>query len=84
MDNLDLPSAGAKRFWNITHQPNKKLTPLRIELRQKEISSGEALLSLSKLIGFADTVADPDKIKVAAQEILARAGRVDEFVGIHA
>ena len=84
MSNLNLPSAGFGRFWSITHQPTKKATPLRIELRQSNISSAKGpILSLSKVIGFEDTIADAEKIEEAAKIVLARAGQVDEFVGIY-
>ena len=81
---MNLPSAGEGRFWNIEHQPRKRTTPLRIELRQSNISSAKGpILSLSKVIGFEDTIADAEKIEEAAKIVLARAGQVDEFVGIY-
>jgi hypothetical protein len=83
-DQLNLPDPGTARFWSITHQPNKKTLPLRIELRQKTIPSAEnTSLSLSSLVGFEDTVADETVIRGAAETILARVGRVDEFVGVY-
>ena len=81
---MNLPSAGEGRFWSITHQPTKKATPLRIELRQSTIPSSKGpLLSLSKVIGYQDTVADDTAIHEAALRIMALASRVDEFVGIY-
>ena len=82
---LNLPKAGENRFWSITHQPTKKTAPVRIELRQKMIPSAkEPVLSLSKIIGFEDTVADEAEIRTAALKVIARVARVDEFVGVYA
>lgn len=81
---LDLPNVGARRFWKIDHQPQKKNTPLRIELREHNKPDGEQYIaSWTRLIGFEDTIALPSAIKEAASKILERASRVDEFVGLH-
>lgn len=82
--NLNLPEAGEGRFWNITHQPNKKATPVRIELRQSAVPSAkEPIVSLSRIIGYQDTVADEGEIRTAALKVIALASRVDEFIGVY-
>ena len=82
--DLKLPSAGKGRFWLIKHQPNSTTKPLRIELREKTIpSSTEIVPSLSRLISFEGSVADEDAVRETMTRILARASRVDEFVGVH-
>ena len=77
-----MPRPGAGRFWHLAHEPLKK-TPVRIELRQKTIKGGEILLSFSTIVARDFTIADEESIIEKAKEILARAGRVDEVVGIY-
>lgn len=79
---IDYPEAGEGRFWHITHQPTKKATPLRVELREALSKAEKPVVSLSRLIGFDDTIADEEQVKETMLKIRARASRVDEFVGI--
>lgn len=76
------PPAGEGRFWNLTHQPHKKAAPLRVELRESISKREQPTVSLSRLIGFEDTIADETQIQGAMLKIRSRAARVDEFVGI--
>tara|TARA_R110002020_G_scaffold404912_1_gene614948 strand:- start:883 stop:1161 length:279 start_codon:yes stop_codon:yes gene_type:complete len=78
----NMPRPGAGRFWHLAHEPLKK-TPVRIELRQKLIKGSEVVLSMSTIVARDYTVADEEAIIEKAKEILARAGRVDEVVGIY-
>ena len=80
---LNLPSPGEGRFWNIVHQPRKKTAPLRIELREKVNKQAQPVVSLSKLISFEDTIASSEALAEAALKIIARAGQVDEYVGVY-
>jgi hypothetical protein len=81
---LNLPAVGERRYWEIKHQPNKKATPLRIELREHMKADGQQHVeSWTRLIGFEDTIALPGDIEAAARKVLERAARVDEFVGMH-
>lgn len=81
---LTLPPIPARRYWEIKHQPQKKATPLRIELREHMKADGaQHIPSWTRLIGFEDTIALPSSIQDAAAKILERASRVDEFVGMH-
>lgn len=81
---LNLPDPGPGRYWEGKHQPNKKATPLRLELRERtnKDRSERYIPSWTRLIAFEDTVADPTAINEAGAKILDRASRVDEFVGI--
>ncbi len=76
---------GKGRLWNITHQPAKSKTPVRLELRERTAAKNEkhAVLSFTKLIGYVDTIADEEALEEAAKELLVRVGRVDQFVGVH-
>ena len=77
-----LPYPGKNRFWVIEHQPRKKTAPLRIELRERSIKDHDKnLKSLSRLIGYGETVADSDKVYTEATAVLLRAGHSDRFVG---
>ena len=69
------PNPGKHRFWTIEHQPRKKTAPLRIELRERTIKDHDKnLKSLSRLIGFGETVADAEKVYDEATAVLLRAG----------
>lgn len=81
---LELPDPGPTRYWEIKHQPTKKNTPLRIELREHTKKDGSHHVgSWTRMLGFEDTIALPDSIIEAASKVLDRASRVDEFVGMH-
>lgn len=83
MSEPQLPNPGKDRFWLIEHQPRKKAAPLRIELRERTIKDHERnLKSLSRLIGYGETVADTEKVYAEATAVLLRAGHSDRFVGI--
>ena len=78
-----MPNPGVGRFWNAVHQPNSIKTPLLLELREQTIASTQPpKVGFSRLIGKAPTIADPKQIVEVASEILIRAEKVDEFVGI--
>lgn len=84
MTEIILPDPGEHRYWEIKHQPQKKTTPLRIELREHtKKDSVRFIPSWTRLVGFEDTVALPSEVRAAADKVLERASRVDEFVGIH-
>jgi hypothetical protein len=84
MTGLNLPKVGARRYWEIKHQAQKKATPLRIELREHKQPDGtQHIESWTRLIGYEDTIALPLDIQEAAAKIVERAARVDEFVGFH-
>lgn len=78
-----LPPAGPNRFWVITHQPQKKTAPLRIELRERLVKdSTRNSPKLSRLITFEDAVADGDDVYNKATQCVIRAGHMDRFVGV--
>jgi len=77
-----LPDPGPKRFWHGIHNPKNATKPLILELREQMTESGIHLPKFSRLIGQMPTFADPAAVKDAAQELMVRASRVDEFVGI--
>ncbi len=80
----EMPKLPKGRFFFVKHQPSKKATPLRLELRESITPNNEVIVpSLSRLIGFEDTVADETTLYEAGLRIIARAGRVDEFIGIY-
>ena len=83
-DTLTLPEVSPRRYWEVKHQPTKKTTPLRLELREHIRPDGtQHVPSWTRLIGYEDTIALPSSIVEAAAKILERASRVDEFVGMH-
>ena len=77
-----MPDAGTGRFWHAVHQPKNTKLPMLLELREKTTDSPRVLLSFSRLISQLGTIADPKSIIATATEILERAGRVDDFVGV--
>jgi hypothetical protein len=78
----NLPDPGPMRFWVGIHNPASVKSPLTLELRERTAGSGVARVSFSRLIAKAHTIADDKAVTDAAEEILIRAARVDDFVGI--
>lgn len=79
-----LPDAGPRRYWEVKHQPHKKNAPVRIELRERTNRNSKRVVdSFSKLISYEDTTASAEALNEAAEKVLERAARVDDFVGIH-
>lgn len=81
-NSLQLPDPGPQRFWHGIHNPASVKTPLTLELRESTISGDKFRPKFSRLIAKAPTIADPKMILEAAEAILIRAQRVDEFVGV--
>lgn len=53
-EKFEMPNAGSPdRFWVVKHQPNKKASPVRVELRESVISGSAHTESLSRLIESA-------------------------------
>lgn len=78
-----LPPAGARRYWFGKHQPHKKSTPLRLELRERTNTTSDRIIeTFSRLIGYEDVVAQPEALRLGAEKILERAARVDDFTGV--
>jgi hypothetical protein len=79
-----LPPAGRGRFWHGVHNAGNVKFPMTLELRESSIDIGdrEPRASFSRLIAKQPVIADPKAIAEAAKDILVRAARVDEFVGI--
>lgn len=75
---------GAERVWAITHQPKNQTKPVRLELREYIVErTSTTPASMTKLLGFVNTIADRKVLAEDAALLLARVGRVDEFVGVH-
>lgn len=75
---------GAERVWAITHQPKNQSKPVRLELREFVVDRTETTpQSMTRIIGSINTIADRKTLTEDAALLLARVGRVDEFVGIH-
>lgn len=75
---------GAERVWAITHQPKNQTKPVRLELREYIVErTATTPTSLTRVLGFVNTIADRKVLAEDAALLLARVGRVDEFVGIH-
>lgn len=74
---------GEGYFFAVKHQPNKKLTPVRVELRRSVTGVTEPRESLSSLIGFDDTIADEEAVYEAALKVKARASRASELIGVY-
>lgn len=79
----DLPDAGARRWWNIEHNPKSATKPLKIELRESLEGVKRPTKGLSRLIGQGTSAAQPTAVREEAERILVVAARVDEFVGAH-
>lgn len=77
-----LPNPGPMRFWHGVHNPSNAKFPMVLELREKTIDREQVILGFSKIIAKQPVIADPVQMREAAEAILARAGRVDEFVGV--
>lgn len=75
---------GAERVLAITHQPKNQTKPVRLELREYIVErTATTPTSLTRVLGFVNTIADRKVLAEDAALLLARVGRVDEFVGIH-
>ena len=76
---------GENRLWNIEHRPTSQKTPVRLELRQRTIDKRQSHtpLSFTKVVGYIDTIADETHLKEAAETLLIRVGKVDQFTGVH-
>lgn len=75
---------GADRVWAITHQPKNQSKPVRLELREFVVDrTATTPKSLTRLLGSVNTIADRKTLTEDAALLLARVGRVDEFVGVH-
>lgn len=82
-EGIDLPDPGPNRYWHGVHRPLSRKTPLRLELRERtNRNSNRLVTSMSRLIGYEDTTAGIEALAEAAEKILERAARVDEFVGV--
>ena len=77
-----LPDPGPRRYWLGVHNPSSIKTPMTLELRERTNSGPTIVASFSRLIAKAPTIADEEALQETAREILVRAGKVDEFVGI--
>lgn len=78
-----MPDPGRNRYWQGKHQPHKRRTPLRLELRERTNRSSDRIVpSLSRLIAYDDTTASIEAVVETAEKILDRATHVDEFVGV--
>lgn len=81
--NTDLPDAGPGRFWHGVHNPSNVKNPMILELRQSTLSGDRPpKVGFSRLIAKQPVIADAAAIAEAAADILIRASKVDEFVGI--
>lgn len=78
-----LPDPGPNRFWYALHQPRNTKQPLLLQLREKLAAGSKPNVSLSTLITQQGTIADEKAIVETAEQMLIRAGRVDEFTGIY-
>lgn len=77
-----MPNPGPERFWHAIHQPTNTKLPLLLELREKMTNNPKILVKFSRLITKQGTIADEKAIIATADEMLERAARVDEFVGV--
>ncbi len=79
----DVPP-GEDRLWLIRHRPNAA-KPVRIELREWTISDRKPTtpVSLTRLIGFIDTIADAKQLVESAKILDQRVGNIDKYVGIY-
>lgn len=76
-------TAGEGFFFVVKHQPTRRTTPIRVELRKPMPGIKAPRESLSSLLGFEDTVADEERIYEAALKVVSRAGRVDQLTGVY-
>lgn len=78
-----MPDPGPNRFFTGIHQPRNTKQPLLLQLREKFAAGSKPNVSLSTLITQQGTIADEKAIVETAEQMLIRAGRVDEFTGIY-
>lgn len=75
---------GKDRVWAISHQPKNQSKPVRLELREFVVERTKTTpVSMTRIVGSINTIADRKALADDAALLLARVGRVDEFVGIH-
>ena len=75
---------GQDRVWAVSHQPKNQAKPVRLELREFTVErTATTPQSLTRIVGSINTIADRKKLVEDAALLLARVGRVDEFVGVH-
>ena len=77
----DKVDPGPNRVWYIEHRPTAT-KPLRLELREK-VASGPARVAFTTIVGRIDTIADELALTAAAEDLMVRAAKSDQFVGIH-
>lgn len=77
-----LPSPGKGRFWHGVHNPKNAKFPMVLELREKTTENGAHLPKFSRLIAQQPVIADIKALREAAEEILVRASKVDEYTGL--
>ena len=78
-----LPDPGPGRQFVGQHNPNNVKFPMVLELRESMLDDGRPFkINFSRLIAKQPVIADPKVIAAAAEDILVRAARVDEFVGV--
>ncbi len=75
---------GAERVWAISHQSKNQSKPVRLELREFTVERTKTTpVSMTRIVGSINTIADRKTLAEDAALLLARVGRVDEFVGVH-
>ena len=80
----DEVNPGRDRVWVVSHQPKNQTKPVRLELREFTVErTATTPASLTRIVGSINTIADRKALAEDAALLLARVGRVDEFVGVH-
>ena len=70
--------AGEGRWWKVELVKNVSSKPIKVSLMQSQVPGRTAL---SEPIGFIRTIATPEKVREAADEVLVMVGGYAKVVG---
>lgn len=73
-----MPTVGSDRWWRVTHRPNQRKEPIRVELMESLVPGRK---KLSRVIGWDNCVASPKAVSECADGILTRVGAYLMVVG---
>ena len=70
--------AGESRWWKVELVKNVSSKPIKVSLMQSQVAGRTAL---SEPIGFVRTIATPEKVREAADEVLVMVGGYAAVIG---
>lgn len=75
---LEGVDAGPGRWWKVELIKNVSTKPIKVSLMQSQV---EGRTALSEPIGFLRTIATPEKVREAADEVLVMVGDYAKVIG---